>query len=60
MFPCKQVTSAVFGGPNLDILYVTTAAQATTEKQSEEAGHLFQVRHLGAGVHGFPGVKARV
>lgn len=57
-FPCKQVTSAAFGGKNLDILYVTTAAQPRNEPQSEEAGYLFQVTGLGA--KGLSGVKARL
>lgn len=57
-FPCKQVTSAAFGGKNLDILYVTTAAQARSEPQTKEAGHLFAVTGLGA--KGVDGVKVRV
>lgn len=57
-FPCKQITSAAFGGPNLDILYVTTAATARDEVQAPLAGHLFKV--TGLGVKGHPGVKVRV
>jgi sugar lactone lactonase YvrE len=30
--PCEQVTSAAFGGPNLDILYVTTARHGLSEE----------------------------
>lgn len=65
--PAKQVTSVAFGGPNLDILYVTSAGTAATaetlglsakNKQSEYAGHLFKVTGLGA--KGLPGVKVRV
>lgn len=65
--PAKQVTSVAFGGPNLDILYVTTAAIALKAesvgineafKQSEVAGHLFKVTGLDA--KGFPGNKLRV
>lgn len=57
-FPCKQITSAAFGGPNLDILYVTTAATARDEIQAPVAGHLFKV--TGLGVKGLPGIKVRV
>lgn len=57
-FPCKQVTSAAFGGPNLDILYVTTAATARDGVQAPQAGHLFKV--TGLGVKGLPGVNVRV
>lgn len=56
--PAKQVTSVAFGGPNLDILYVTTAATARDSVQPPLAGHLFQV--TGLGVKGLPGVKVRV
>lgn len=65
--PTKQVTSVTFGGPNLDILYVTTASvQASAEalgmrpndKHDEFAGHLFKVTGLGA--KGFPGVRVHV
>lgn len=65
--PARQVTSVAFGGPNLDILYVTTASApinaaeiglSADEKQSELAGHLFAVTALGT--KGFPGVKVRV
>lgn len=53
-----QVTSAAFGGPNLDILYVTTAATTRDGEQSPQAGQLFQV--TGLGVKGLPGVDVRV
>lgn len=65
--PAKQVTSVTFGGPNLDILYVTTASmQASAEvlgmrpndKHDELAGHLFKVTGLGA--KGFAGVRVHV
>lgn len=56
--PAQQVTSASFGGPNLDILYVTTATPRRTGLQTKAAGSLFQVTGLGA--RGLPGVKARV
>lgn len=52
------VTSAAFGGPNLDVLYVTTAATARDGAQSPQSGHLFKV--TGLGVKGLPGVNVRV
>lgn len=65
--PAKEVTSVAFGGPNLDVLFVTTAsipvsAEAiglfTKDKHEELAGRLFKV--TGLGVRGFPGVKVHV
>lgn len=56
--PAKQVTSVAFGGPNLDILFVTTAATARDGPQSPQAGQLFKV--TGLGVKGLPGVNVRV
>uniref|UniRef100_A0A182P695 Regucalcin n=1 Tax=Anopheles epiroticus TaxID=199890 RepID=A0A182P695_9DIPT len=50
--PCEQVTSAAFGGPNLDILYVTTAAKEFKSPQPAPAGALFAV--TGLGVKGTP------
>lgn len=57
-FPAKQITSAAFGGPDMDILYVTTAATDRDGKQPPLAGHLFKV--TGLGVKGLPGVRVRV
>lgn len=57
-FPAEQVTSAAFGGPNLDILFVTTAAQERSGPQPKPAGQLFKVTGLGA--KGLAGVKVRV
>lgn len=65
--PTEKVTSVAFGGPNLDILYVTTASipvnatdigLTSDSAQSEFAGRLFKVTGLGS--KGFPGVKVRV
>ncbi|GGF41687.1 hypothetical protein GCM10011611_55140 [Aliidongia dinghuensis] len=53
--PAPQVTSACFGGPNLDILYVTSAAiglDAATLAQYPGAGGLFAV--TGLGIRGRP------
>lgn len=57
-FPAEQVTSAAFGGPNLDILYVTSASTERSGPQPKPAGSLFKVTGLGA--KGFAGVKVRV
>ena len=48
--PAPQVTSACFGGPGLDILYVTTAAiglDAATLATYPHAGGLFAISGLG-------------
>lgn len=53
LVPAKQVTSVAFGGPNLDILFVTTAARDGVHPPT--AGHLYQITGLNA--RGFGGVK---
>ncbi|XP_029176331.1 regucalcin-like [Nylanderia fulva] len=48
--PAENVTSVAFGGPLLDILYVTTSGYELTEQQRKEtpyAGSLFAVKGLG-------------
>jgi gluconolactonase len=45
--PTGQLTSVAFGGPNLDILYVTTAAKEFETPQSHPAEQLFKVTGLG-------------
>lgn len=50
-----QVTSAAFGGPSLDELFVTTASRGS---QPPEAGHLYKITGLGS--VGSPGVKVKV
>lgn len=52
------MTSVAFGGPDMDILFVTTAATSRDGEQPPLAGHLFKV--TGLGVKGLPGVKVRV
>lgn len=42
--PTSQITDCAFGGPNLDILYVTTANKDGSLK--EPAGRLFKVTGL--------------
>lgn len=50
--PATQVTSVAFGGPNLDILYVTTANK--DGKQPKGSGYLYKVTGLKA--RGYAGV----
>ena len=50
-FPCSRVTSAIFGGEELDTLYVTTARYELTEAELAEqplAGGIFVVDTGGA------------
>lgn len=58
--PTKNVTSACFGGPDLDILYVTSATYGMTPEQKEKdpAGATFAV--TGLGVTGKPPVEFRI
>ncbi|XP_055843250.1 regucalcin-like isoform X2 [Episyrphus balteatus] len=53
--PCEQITSAAFGGPNLDILYVTTAA--ANEKPLPN-GTTYKI--TGLGVKGLPMTKLKL
>lgn len=54
-FPCKQITSVAFGGPNLDELYVTTSS---LKNEPEPAGTTYKV--TGLGVKGLPMYKCRL
>ncbi|KAG6453937.1 hypothetical protein O3G_MSEX008390 [Manduca sexta] len=56
--PALQVTSATFGGPNLDILYVTSASMNRGEEQKPPCGSTFKV--TGLGVKGHPNVTMNV
>lgn len=51
--PVTKVTSCTFGGPLLDILFVTTSSRDLTKKELTEkpySGYVFAIR--GLGVHG--------
>ncbi|XP_046742787.1 regucalcin-like [Diprion similis] len=53
--PADRVTSLMFGGPSLDILYVTTSRYGLTDAEIEaqpRAGCVFAVK--GLGVKGYP------
>ena len=55
--PASHVTSAIFGGPDLDDLYITCAWSELTDEEraaQPEAGSLFRVR---PGVRGYPPVE---
>ncbi|XP_013139366.1 PREDICTED: regucalcin-like [Papilio polytes] len=56
--PAKQVTSVTFGGPNLDVLFVTTASMFITEEQKPPCGSTFMV--FGLGVKGHPNVNFKL
>jgi sugar lactone lactonase YvrE len=52
--PCRRVTSCTFGGPDLDVLYVTTVRYGLTEAELADqplAGGIFAID---AGVRGLP------
>lgn len=52
--PCSRVTCCTFGGPNLDILYITTAWQGAEQAERENeplAGSIFSAV---TGTTGFP------
>ncbi|KAG8223584.1 hypothetical protein J437_LFUL004102 [Ladona fulva] len=54
--PSLMTTSVAFGGPNMDILYVTSASLEMTDEQRKadpNQGALFKV--TGTGCKGFPG-----
>lgn len=53
--PVKKVTSVMFGGPNLDVLYVTSMAKPPLPHLPEDGplgGSLFVIRNLG--IRGIP------
>lgn len=49
--PALQVTSATFGGPALDVLYVTSACMNRGEEQLPPAGSTFKLTGLNAKGH---------
>lgn len=53
----EQITSVAFGGPNLDVLYVTSAS-SRGEAKNINAGKLYQI--TGLGVKGLPGVPVKL
>lgn len=58
-FPSLLITSAAFGGPNYEDLYVTSAQMGLTKEMKEKypySGYTFKV--TGLGVKGTPSVPA--
>lgn len=48
--PAERVTSVAFGGPNLQILYITTSSYGLSDaekKKQPKAGSIFEVKGLG-------------
>lgn len=47
--PTPQVTAVTFGGPNLDVIYVTTAriANVNGTKPGDPAGQTFAINNVG-------------
>ncbi|XP_013166226.1 PREDICTED: regucalcin-like isoform X2 [Papilio xuthus] len=56
--PTSEVTSVAFGGPNLDILYVTTANTRCKKNEPVWGAALYEV--TGLGVKGLPALKAKI
>lgn len=56
--PAEQITSVAFGGPNLDILYATSASMEMYKKQAPLGGSLFKITGLGA--TGLPAAKVHL
>lgn len=54
--PVSNVTSCTFGGPALDELYITTAAEGLSESQQAEQPHAGRVFRYRPGVTGLPTV----
>ncbi|CAL8113463.1 unnamed protein product [Orchesella dallaii] len=49
--PASKITSIAFGGPNLDVMYVTSTSDGLSDAQKLEqpaAGSLFQITNTGA------------
>ncbi len=48
--PTRQPSCVAFGGPSLDMLFVTSASQGLTEASDPDAGHLFVFQTRCAGL----------
>jgi len=56
-FPARKVSSVIFGGDELDELYVTTAGGDSKDREGPGAGGLFRLR---PGVRGVPEFPSRI
>ncbi|KAL0830271.1 hypothetical protein ABMA28_002474 [Loxostege sticticalis] len=56
--PAPQVTSVTFGGPNLDVLFVTTGSLNIHGEQKPPSGSIFTV--TGLGVKGTPNLNFKL
>ncbi|HLK57053.1 MAG TPA: SMP-30/gluconolactonase/LRE family protein [Chthonomonadaceae bacterium] len=56
-FPVKKVSSIVFGGPDYEDIYVTTAGGDKKETDGAEAGSLYRLQ---MGIHGVPEFPSRI
>ncbi len=57
LFPCKKVSSVIFGGDDYTDIYVTTAGGQNKAEEGEGAGALF---HLNLNIRGVPEFFSRV
>ena len=57
--PTRYVTCPCFGGPDLDELFITTAAEAQPEKEPESARHGGNIFRVKVGVRGLQKHKFR-
>ncbi len=56
-FPAKKVSSVIFGGPDYQDMYVTTAGGDNKQENGPGAGALFRLR---LGIHGVPEFPSRI
>ncbi len=60
----EQVTACAFGGPKLDVLFVTTAscgiAQGVIDKKQPNAGAVFSIDLSKHGVRGVPAPRFKL
>lgn len=55
--PAAHTTSCAFGGPDLDVLYITSAGVGLTEQQSSQQPHAGALFAVTPGVQGLPSYR---